>query len=528
MNTSRTSRRALLTVAAATALIVPAVPGSPVSPDTASAAPGMVVNLDFRGCTGTQRTHSGNYVIASDRVSTGYCHWQTEAPAGTIATRAWVTNYGRDYSSTGARTLYVNGSDNCWGPGQAGDGIADGRRIENGFRSGGACIVMAQNRPVDYGRTVFTAVGNPQMYVEDAQGPAVSAPRISSGHTTAGWIRPANQPKVAPPAPVAAGPQPLAVTVEWDSSDNVAWRGQTGISLNGQPVGGEDRPNGTHRIDVSVTETTTISTWRAAPDWATASAGGASVAGMGARVDGTAPSLGQGTVTFEQGSSRVRAAWTASDAASGIAWSALELAPQGTANWTNLHYVPAGQATAASVAPDVTKFPDGVYLVRVVARDTAGNWQVMPLGTITISRPAPTVAPNTGDAGMGTAPGTTPSTGGAQAATSTPATPARSAARRTRYSIMAEFSKGNTRRTTFAAARKGLTITGELLDGYGDPVAGATIRIQQNTQKKNPRVWTTTTNADGEFTIRVATRTRGVLGATSDNVIRPVRLYVNG
>lgn len=519
MNASRTSRRALIALAATTLLSTSALAGS------ATAVPGTVIDLPLIGCTGTQVIHSGTYTIESRRNgagnSTGYCHWEANAPAGTRATGAWVSSYDIDYRaiSTGSRTLYINGAGNCWGAGRFGDGVAYGSFRINGFDSHGACIVMAQDRDFRYGRAIYTTVGHPRMAVQDMQGPSASAPRLSSPHVTNGWIRPANQPSTAPAGPVAAAPAPMTINVEWDSADNEAWRGDTGVTVGEREINIGNQPNGTHRVEVSVTERTPISAWRVAPEWPTASSAPRTAMEFGVRVDGTPPSLGAPSATWDQGAERIRATWSADDAngdgGSGLAWSELQIARQGTTAWTALERVTGGKPTR--ITPDTGRLDEGTYTLRVVARDTAGNWQVLPVGTITISRPPAPAAGGAGSPGNGS-----PAPGSAAGSNGKPATMSPAArARQTRYSIMAMFEQGNARKTTLRAARRGVMITGELLDGYEDPVVNTEIRIQQS-----GRVWKTTTNEDGEFTIRVTTRIRGVLGATADNVRRPMRLYV--
>jgi len=517
MNTTRTYRRALAALVTAGALAT--------ATGSATAAPGMSIPLPLVGCTGSQAHSEGNFILISGfgghrGHSTGYCHWQANAPAGMMAVRAGVGRYKSGTAQTGSRSLRINGigagGRDCWNGGRVGDGVADGRAIQHGFApSPAACIVMAQDRDFTYGTAIFTEVRSPQMWVEDTQGPAVSAPRISGTHVSNGWIRPASQPQSAPDGPVAASAQSVTITVEWDSSDNEAFRGDTGVTAGGQQVNIGTAANGVHRADVTVSESTPISVWRAAPGWDTHHSAPRRASEMGVRIDSTPPVLASASASYDQGDDRIRSAWSATDAngdsGSDIAWSELQIAPQGSTTWRALSRVSPGQPTA--VAPEVGNLDEGVYLVRIVARDRAGNWQVLPAGSITIARPAVPAPGAAGSASGGTSGGTSAGSG----AVNRPA----GRTRQTRYTIAAEFAQGNARQTTVRNARRGVVVSGELLDGYGDPVASTEIRIQQS-----GRVWKTTTDRSGRFTIRVTTGTRGVLGATAENVRRPMRLYV--
>lgn len=139
---------------------------------------------------------------------------------------------------------------------------------------------------------------------------------------------------------------------------------------------------------------------------------------------------------------------------------------------------------------NTTALANGQHTLKVSVEDAAGNSAVVYDGTISTKQPS--------ENSLGALPG--PGTSAASSPTPTPAVPNGTTASRT-----AQLTLGVKRRITRIYAHRALRVTGRLVDGQGNPIAGATLDVlaQVSRSASMVAIGNASTSANGTFTASV-------------------------
>ena len=139
---------------------------------------------------------------------------------------------------------------------------------------------------------------------------------------------------------------------------------------------------------------------------------------------------------------------------------------------------------------NTTALANGQHTLKVSVEDAAGNSAVVYDGTISTKQPS--------ENSLGALPG--PGTSAASSPAPTPAVPNGTTASR-----MAQLTLGVKRRITRIYAHRALRVTGRLVDGQGNPIAGATLDVlaQVSRSASMVAIGNASTSANGTFTASV-------------------------
>ena len=139
---------------------------------------------------------------------------------------------------------------------------------------------------------------------------------------------------------------------------------------------------------------------------------------------------------------------------------------------------------------NTTALANGQHTLKVSVEDAAGNSAVVYDGTISTKQPS--------ENSLGALPG--PGTSAGNAPTATVAVPNGTTASRT-----AQLTLGVKRRITRIYAHRALRVTGRLVDGQGNPIAGATLDVlaQVSGSASMVAIGHASTSANGTFTASV-------------------------
>ncbi|MGE4030656.1 MAG: hypothetical protein AB7I08_10555 [Thermoleophilia bacterium] len=298
--------------------------------------------------------------------------WQVQAPAMSPARagNAWEMNWGcrpgteiawvrfgalRTQAASSFAVQVTADRHVVWQEGDAGMPQAPWPGRAYGIAvPGGQCnvhLVLTQTEARDqHARGWF--IDNPHVLWRDVAPPSVAIRGVSPG-----WVR--------------AG---MPVRVDWTADDNfgsdgmavqtvsvagrVLWQGGPGAGQHAVEVGLADVPDGARTLQVHV-----------AGDGTDGAAAAATV-----HIDRTAPTA-TGLAAAPAGPGALTASWTADDAMSGVASSAVELntAPDGgtTGSWQAVATADGGGPHTVTVP--AAGVPDGVHAWRVRTTDVAGN-----------------------------------------------------------------------------------------------------------------------------------------------------------
>lgn len=150
---------------------------------------------------------------------------------------------------------------------------------------------------------------------------------------------------------------------------------------------------------------------------------------------------------------------------------------------------PCPPSESVDLSINTTALADGQHTLKVSVEDAAGNSAVVYDGTISTKQPS--------ENSLGALPGPGTSAGNAPTPVAVP--------NGTTASRTAQLTLGVKRRITRIYAHRALRVTGRLLDGHGNPIAGATLDVLQQVSGSASMavIGHASTSANGTFTASV-------------------------